>query len=62
MIVYTIHHGSICGDFTHEFTSRAQADYLMGVLAANQVKFSVVYARVDAPTQLDLPLPLHRIN
>ena len=56
MIVYTIYHGSICGDFTHEFTSLAQADYLMGVLAANHVKFSVVYAQVDAPTQLDLPL------
>lgn len=56
MIVYTIHHSSICGDFTDEFTSRAQADYLMGVLTANHVKFSVVYARVDAPTQLDLPL------
>jgi hypothetical protein len=56
MIVYTIHHGSICGDFTHEFTSRAQAEHLMRVLTANHVKFSVVYAQVDAPTQLDLPL------
>ena len=56
MIVYTIDHSSVLGDFTREFTSRAQADYWMGVLAANHVKFSVVYARVDAPTQLDLPL------
>ena len=56
MIVYTIDHSSVLGDFTREFTSRAQAEYWMGVLAANHVKFSVVYARVDAPTQLDLPL------
>lgn len=56
MIVYTIYHSSVVGDFTHEFTSRAQAEYLMGVFAANCAKFSVVYAWVDAPTQLDLPL------
>ena len=56
MIVYTIVSSTIIGDFTHEFTSRAQAKYWMGLCAANRVGFSVTYARVDAPTQLDLSL------
>jgi hypothetical protein len=56
MIVYTIVSSTIIGDFTHEFTSRAQAEYWMELCAANRIGFTVAYARVDAPTQLDLPL------
>ena len=56
MIVYTISCSTILGDFVKEFTSRAQAEYWMNVCSANRVNYSVTYARVDAPTQLDLPL------
>lgn len=56
MIVYTISSSTVFGDLVKEFTSRAQAEYWMNVCAANRVDYSVTYARVDAPTQLDLPL------
>lgn len=56
MIVYTVSCSSALGDHTKEFTSRAQAEYWMGICLANHVDHSVTYDWVDAPTQLDLPL------
>jgi hypothetical protein len=55
MVIYTITHSSMFGDFVHESESLAVAEYLIDMLSRNGVKFDVAYTHTDAPTQLDLP-------
>ena len=52
MIVYVVHHETICGHFTHEL-SLAQAAWWLKVLTENEIKHRVEYRFVDEPKQLE---------